>query len=278
MVTVRASKGRATPRALVLTGYGINCDRETAFAFRAAGADAARVHVNDLIDGHDSLDRYQILAVPGGFSYGDDIASGKVLANRLRTHLGEAMERFIDRGGLVIGICNGFQVLVKCGLLGSPEGLVRRQAATLTYNDSNRYEDRWVYLRVEGDRCVFTRGLTSLYLPVAHGEGKFFAPPEILEGLEAAGCVVLRYADEEARPAGGRFPWNPNGSLRDIAGICDPTGRVFGLMPHPERNLFFTHHPSWTRIADRHRRAGDSIPEEGDGMALFRNAVRYFAE
>ena len=268
----------AKPSALVLTGYGINCDWETAFAFGKAGAEARRVHVNDLIDGHDSLDRYQILSFPGGFSYGDDISSGKVLANRVKTHLAEAITRFIQKGGLVIGICNGFQVVVKYGLLGSPEGPIEEQKSTLTYNDSNRYEDRWVHLRPEGDRCIFTRGIERLYLPVAHGEGKFFTDPQTLKGLEAAGCVVLRYADGEGGLAQGRFPWNPNGSLNDIAGICDPTGRVFGLMPHPERHLHFTQHPHWTRIAEEYRRQGRPLPEEGHGMTVFRNAVTYFTD
>jgi phosphoribosylformylglycinamidine synthase len=268
----------ATPRALVLTGYGINCDWETAFAFEKAGAKARRVHINDLIDGHDKLDRYQILSFPGGFSYGDDISSGKVLANRVRTHLAEAITRFNDGGGLIIGICNGFQVVVKYGLLGSPEGPTQEQGSTLTYNDSNRYEDRWVHLHPEGNGCVFTRGIQELYLPVAHGEGKFFTDPQTLEGLEAAGCVVLRYADEEGEPAEGRFPWNPNGSLNDIAGVSDPTGRLFGLMPHPERHLHFTQHPHWPRIADAYRREGRPLPEEGHGMAIFRNAVTYFTE
>jgi phosphoribosylformylglycinamidine synthase len=268
----------AAPRALVLTGYGINCDRETAFAFEKAGAEARRVHVNDLIDGHDNLDRYQILSFPGGFSYGDDISSGKVLANRVKTHLSDAIQRFIQNGGLVIGICNGFQVVVKYGLLGSAEGPIEEQRSTLTNNASSRYEDRWVRLRPENGNCVFTRGIERLYLPVAHGEGKFFTDPQTLEALEAAGCVVLRYADEQGGAAGGRFPWNPNGSLNDIAGICDPSGRVFGLMPHPERHLHFTQHPCWTRMAEAYRREARPLPEEGDGMAIFRNAVTYFSE
>jgi phosphoribosylformylglycinamidine synthase len=161
-------------------------------------------------------------------------------------------------------------------LLGAPAGAGRRQASTLTYNDSSRYEDRWVHLGAEGDRCVFTRGIRRMYLPVAHGEGKFFADPETLDGLEQAGCVVLRYADEQGAPVGGRFPWNPNGSLRDIAGICDPSGRVFGMMPHPERHMHFTHHPRWTQIKDQALRDGTPLPGEGDGMRIFRNAVEYF--
>jgi phosphoribosylformylglycinamidine synthase subunit PurQ / glutaminase len=267
----------ATPRALILTGYGINCDHETALAFRHAGAEALRVHVNDLIDGYDRLDRYQILVFPGGFSYGDDIASGKVLANRVKTHLADVISAFVDRGGLILGICNGFQVMVKYGLLGSPAGAGSEQRSTLTYNDSNRYEDRWVHLRTEGGRCVFTRGLDRLYLPVAHGEGKFVAAPSTLDGLEKAGCVALRYTDADGAPARNRFPLNPNGSLNDIAGISDPTGRIFGLMPHPERHLRFTQHPEWTWLAARDRGQGRTSPEEGDGLAIFRNAVTYFA-
>jgi len=269
-------KNAPKPRALILTGYGINCDHETAFAFEQAGAEARRVHVNDLIDGHDRLDRYQILVFPGGFSYGDDIASGRVLANRVKTHLAEALSEFIARGGLVLGICNGFQVMVKYGLLGAPEGSGREQKATLATNDSSRYEDRWVHLRTANRHCVFTRGLDRLTLPVAHGEGKFFADPSTLEGLEKAGCVALRYTDADGTAARNRFPLNPNGSLNDIAGVCDPAGRVFGLMPHPERHLHFTHHPEWTWTAARARREGRSLPEEGDGMAIFRNAVTYF--
>ena len=232
--------------------------------------------MNDLIDGHDRLNRYQILAFPGGFSYGDDIASGKVLASKVKTHLADAVAEFVEAGGLVIGICNGFQVMVKYGLLGNPAGAGREQTATLTTNDTSRYEDRWVYLEAEGDTCVFTRNLRRVYLPVAHGEGKFFADPQTLDALEKAGCVVLRYADAAAGPARGRFPWNPNGSLNDIAGLSDPTGRVFGMMPHPERHLHFTNHPGWTRLRDQALREDGPVPGEGDGMRIFRNAVEYF--
>ncbi len=268
----------ARPRALILTGYGINCDRETQYAFEAAGAQAVRVHVNDLIDGYDTLTRYQIVAIPGGFSYGDDIASGKVLANRLKTHLADVLEAFIARGNLVIGICNGFQVMVKYGLLGSSQGTAPRvQTVTLTYNDSGRYEDRWVHLVAVSDRCVFTRGIERLYLPVAHGEGKFYAEKDVLASLEAHGLVALRYTLEDGSLAQGRFPWNPNGSCNDIAGICDATGRVFGMMPHPERFLSLTNHPRWTARYDAARRKGISLSPEGQGLQIFRNAVSYFA-
>lgn len=266
----------AKPKALILTGYGINCDVETQYVFERAGGRTERVHVNDLIDGRRRMENFQILAFPGGFSFGDDIASGRVLANKVATHLREPLLRFVEDGKLVLGVCNGFQVMVKCGLIAAGPEILRGQGVTLTYNDSNRYEDRWVHLKVQATNCVFLRGVERLYLPVAHGEGKFFAPGETLDRLEAGGQVALRYVREDGSPAGGRFPDNPNGSLRDIAGVCDPAGRVFGLMPHPERFNDFTNHPRWTALADRLRREGRDLPEDGDGMAIFRNAVSYF--
>jgi phosphoribosylformylglycinamidine synthase len=269
-------EGRAKPRALVLTGYGINCDRETEFAFGLAGAEAVRVHVNDLISGKDDLSGYQILAFPGGFSFGDDIASGKVLANKVRTHLGERVARFIDDDKLVIGICNGFQVLAKYGLLPRLEPPRVEQSVTVTFNDSGRFEDRWVHLSVSSDRCVFLRGIERLDLPVAHGEGKVVADEATIRRLEEAGCSVLRYVDGSGRRAQGRYPLNPNGSTNDIAGICDSTGRVFGLMPHPERFLHFTNHPHWTRRRDTLRRVDRRPPEAGEGRGIFENAVAYF--
>jgi len=257
----------ARPGTLVLTGFGINCDYETEYAFNEAGSQAERVHVNDLIERPEILNDYQILTLPGGFSFGDDIASGKVLANKLKYRLGETFLSFLDSDRLVIGICNGFQVLVRLGLL--PEGRdgLGRQRVSLTYNDSGKFEDRWVYLRAENRRdCIFTRGLERLELPVRHGEGKFMADSEeTLEQIESSGQVVLRYCASDGGPAA--YPDNPNGSVNDIAGICDPTGRVFGLMPHPEAFFHRTHHPRWTR---------EELDEQGQGMAIFRNAVAYF--
>ena len=253
------------PKALVLTGYGINTDYETELALQLAGAAAERVHLNDLLVAKERLKHYQILALPGGFSFGDDIAAGKVLANRLAINLKDELLEFIDQGKLVIGICNGFQVLVKMRLLPGLKGY--RQLATLTYNDSGRFEDRWVYLKVDRDsKCIFTEGLEMLYLPIRNAEGKFVAPPQVLEQLEADNQIVLRYVDEWGEEAG--YPWNPSGSMKDIAGICDPTGRVFGLMPHPEAFLFRVNHPRWQR---------EELPEEGQGLAVFRNAVEYFS-
>ena len=264
------------PRALILTGYGINCDYETQTAFEMAGGEAERVHINDLIDGHKSLDDYQILAFPGGFSFGDDIGAGRVLANKFVTNLREPMARFLERDTLVIGICNGFQVMVKCGLVTDAEQPLGAQALTLTYNDSGRFEDRWVHLKVQNPDCVWLRGIDTLYFPVAHGEGKFYADSQTLDRLESNRQIALTYVDEAGQPVNGAYPANPNGSPRDIAGLCDRSGRVFGLMPHPERFLSMLNHPQWTALADKLRREGKSLPEEGQGLQLFRNAVRYF--
>ena len=267
----------AKPRTLVLTGYGINCDRETEAAFELAGAVAERVHVNDLIAGGRRLSEYQILAFPGGFSFGDDVASGKVLAVKAKVNLGEQIRRFISDGKLIIGICNGFQVMAKYGLLADRGGDRETQRVTVTYNNSNRYEDRWVHLIGVSRKCVWTRGIERLYVPVAHGEGKFFTVSETLDSIESNDQVAFRYAADNWQPAGGAYPENPNGSMNDIAGICDPEGRLFGMMPHPERYMRFTNHPHWTRIKDQLERKGEPVPDEGEGMKIFRNGVSYFA-
>ena len=257
-------------RALVLTGFGINCDHETEDAFRRAGASTRRIHLNDLIQDPGTFDDAHILAIPGGFSFGDDVAAGKIFANRLRYRLGEDIKEFVARGKLVIGICNGFQVMVKMGLLPLFEGEFV-QDVTLTHNDSGRFDNRWVNTRVDPNtRCVWLRGIDTLEMPVRHGEGKFIARDEAtLERLRAKGQVALRYAGHDGAPADGTFPANPNGSMDDVAGICDPTGRVFGLMPHPEAFLEATNHPRWTR---------DGLQDEGAGLRVFRNAVEYVQE
>jgi len=255
----------AEPRALILVGFGINCDYETEHAFQLAGAFARRLHLNDLLADKGLLARYHILALPGGFSFGDHIASGRVLANRLRYALGSELISFIADGKLVIGICNGFQVLVKMGLLPGFD-VDFKQTVTLTLNYSGKFEDRWVYLKADSKaNCVFSGGIDSLYLPVRHGEGKFMTDnPETLDRLRVNGQVVLRYCS----PEGGSpdYPFNPNGSEDDIAAICDSTGRVFGMMPHPEGYLYRENHPRWTR---------EKLPSEGLGRQIFRNAVEY---
>jgi phosphoribosylformylglycinamidine synthase len=265
-----------TVRALVMTGYGLNCDYETDFSLRLAGAEPRRVHINDLIAGED-LDSYHLLVFGGGFSWGDDHGAGVLLAAKIRNNIGERIEQFVHQGKLIIGICNGFQSLVNLGLLPGFEGDYRERRIAITYNDSGNFINTWVRLSVSQDSpCVFTRGLHHLDLPVRHGEGKLVADREDLERLQQGGQVVMQYADENGTPAAGRWPDNPNGSLWDIAGICDPTGRIFGLMPHPEAFNHPTNHPDWTRLKDSLAREGRRLEEhEGDGVAIFRNAVDY---
>ncbi|HMO15322.1 MAG TPA: phosphoribosylformylglycinamidine synthase subunit PurQ [Pirellulaceae bacterium] len=285
------------PKVLVLRAPGTNCDEETAFAFELVGASAERVHVNRLLDNPRLLSDYQIVCIPGGFSYGDDIAAGRILANAIMAKVADELRAFRDAGNLILGICNGFQVLIKSGLLieASPNGF----EATLAWNRSGRFEDRWVHLSSGQSKCVFLQGVESLYLPVAHAEGRFVVNDEnVFTRLSANGQVALCYSlaaasasakqfataavnsgasnwgSEHALPCGVSdpyeilpFPHNPNGSMGNVAGLCDLTGRVFGLMPHPERFMDRTQHPHWTRLKE------DNV---GDGRMIFENAVRAF--
>jgi len=269
-------------KALVLTGYGLNCDYETDFSLKSAGADSHRVHINELISGKKDgveirLSDYQILVFGGGFSWADDHGAGVLMASKLKHHIGEEIEEFIQDGNLIIGICNGFQTLVNLGLLPGFGGQYRERRVALTYNDSGNFIDTWVRLKVNpASPSVFTKGLSDMELPVRHGEGKFYASDETIEQLFENNQVVLQYDDENGQGAAGLWPLNPNGSLRDIAGICDPTGRVFGLMPHPEAFNHFTNHPDWTRKKQELVRQGEGIlQEEGEGINIFRNAVNY---
>jgi phosphoribosylformylglycinamidine synthase subunit PurQ / glutaminase len=278
-VSMRSNgKQRDNVRALVLCGYGLNCDHETAHALHLAGARADRVHINSLIDGSVSLEEYHIMVFVGGFSWGDDHGAGVIQAVRMKTRIGDHLLAFIDAGKLVMGICNGFQTLVNLGLLPGSNGDYRTRSVALLYNDCGNFRDQWVHLRVDpASPCIFTRDLDRMELPVRHGEGKFYAAPSIIEQLVTNGQVALRYAGADGGPADGRFPDNPNGSVGDIAGICDDTGRVFGLMPHPESFNHWTTHPDWTRIQDRARREGRRVGEgPTPGIQMFINAVNYF--
>jgi phosphoribosylformylglycinamidine synthase subunit PurQ / glutaminase len=255
----------AIPRVLILRAPGTNCDVETQFAFEKAGAICDRIHIRRLREDPTLFERYQILVIPGGFSYGDDIAAGKILATELASFFQEQLMAFRDAEKLILGVCNGFQALLKSGLIVLPDQ-DDEALATLGFND-NGYQDRWINLKAEPGNCVFLKGLDQMLLPVAHGEGKFIARKEwILRGLESTGQLVLRYVDRQGGPALS-FPMNPNGSQADVAGVCDPSGRVLGLMPHPERHVLPTQHPRWTR---------EGLKDEGDGMGIFRNAVNYF--
>jgi len=259
------------PNILILRAPGTNCDQETAFAFERSGGKTEVLHINRLLENPGLFENFQVLCIPGGFSYGDDVAAGRILGNQILHHLAQRMAEFKDAGKIILGICNGFQVLMKSGVLlddRSTNGL----PATLTWNDSGKFEDRWVKLEVRGSKCVLLNGIQSMYLPVAHAEGKFVTRNEqVADELETGGQLVLCYLPLGGNPAGDShtvpYPDNPNGSLRNVAGICDDTGRVLGLMPHPERHIDPTHHPRWTR-----GEAGD-----GDGRRVFANAVEYFA-
>ena len=295
------SSASVQPRVLVLRAPGTNCDEETAFAFEQAGAIAERVHVNRLIENPALKDRYQILCFPGGFSYGDDIAAGRILATRLREHLAGMVDSFVHGSGdrLVLGICNGMQVMMRLGVLTEGVSVADESSetatpasstsaasntaaltpatltpATLTWNNHGRFEDRWVHLVVDPTTpCVFTRGIDKMYLPMAHAEGKFVARDETaLASLREQGRLSVRYAAEDQSGVVEEvlpFPINPNGADANVAGVCDASGRVFGLMPHPERHTDPTHHPFWTRRKEQ--------PEFGDGLAMFKNAVEWFA-
>ena len=264
-------------RAIVITGNGTNCEMEMAHACKLASFDEVEiVHISELLYGTKQLDDYHFLNLPGGFLDGDDLGSAKAGANRIlhatvagrEEGLYDQFARFIAAGKLILGVCNGFQLLVKLGMLPGLDGRYDRQTVTLTFNDSGRFEDRWVYLRVDpGSPCIFTKGLSGLYLPVRHGEGKFVTLDEkILERLHREGLIAVQYSDKNCREATMEYPANPNGAVDGIAGICDETGRIFGLMPHPEAYLHRTNHPRWTR---------EELPEEGMGLALFRNAAAF---
>ncbi|MFA4944333.1 MAG: phosphoribosylformylglycinamidine synthase subunit PurQ [Lentisphaeria bacterium] len=261
-------------KALVITGFGLNCEKETAAAFRAAGATPALVHLNDLLDGHAELAEFHILAFIGGFSFGDHLGAGTVFANRLKHRLRGPLEAFVKAGKLVIGICNGFQTLTRLGLVPALGGRLFEQQVALAQNRQGVFRDAWVMLKANSaSPCVFTQGLDLLPLPIRHGEGRFVAmDAATLQQLEAQNLVCLRYASPETGEPAGSFPENPNGSANAIAGICDPSGRIFGLMPHPEAYLSPFNHPQWPR-----QKLNGVLPEKGLGLQLFANAVRFAA-
>ena len=256
---------RTKPSVCVLKTDGINCDRETLHAFDLAGGKTQLVHINELRSGERRLESYEILVIPGGFSYGDDVASGKILALELNSYLGDQINEFVQRRkGLVLGVCNGFQVLVRTGLL--PFGTMGEMQSTLSHNDSGHFECRWVNLKVEDNNaCVFLEGMNgTVSYQVAHGEGKFFARQPELKRIEAEKLVVFRYCDTLGNPT-QEYPLNPNGSLNAIAGITDPTGRILGLMPHPERFTRRTQYPNWRRMKNL----------EPQGLPIFEKMVSY---
>jgi phosphoribosylformylglycinamidine synthase len=244
-------------KSCIVTGFGINSDRDLASAFEAAGSDAVLVHINDLIENPDQLDDYRILGFPGGFSFGDHLGSGLVFAHIFKKHLKSRLEQFINKGNLIIGICNGFQVLVKMGVLPNISGQWKPEV-TLVHNQSGTFIDKWVRLEVNPySGSPWLKGIETIELPIRHGEGRFIAPAEIIEHLRKENMAVLKYTGE-----------NPNGSAADIAGITDKTGRILGLMPHPEAFVSPENHPQWQRKAIDH----------GFGLDIIKNGVDYFRE
>jgi phosphoribosylformylglycinamidine synthase I len=252
--------------AVVVRAPGTNCHEETAFASETAGAKVETHRLRDVLSEPSILDRSQIFCVPGGFSYGDDLGAGRIFASKLTGELGDRLRTFRDRGGLILGVCNGFQVLLQTGLVVEPAA-DGKSRATLAQNAQGRFEDRWVHLLLKSGRCAFITEDAVITLPVAHGEGNFIAEtPDVIEELDAAHRIACRYVDSDGKPGG--YPVNPNGSMDGVAGVCDETGRVFALMPHPERHISPYQHPTWTRR--------ETQLEYGDGFVFFRNAVRYF--
>lgn len=267
-------------RTLVLSGYGLNCDHETVHSFQMAGAEARRVHINSLIEESIAIKDFQIMVFIGGFSWGDDHGAGVIQSVRMKTHLGDKILEFIEKGNLVLGICNGFQTLVNLGLLPGFDQDYQKRSVALTFNDCGNFRDDWVGLKVNDlSPCIFTRNMDYLEFPVRHGEGKFVADNEIIGRLVDENQIVLQYAQTDGSLAHGVFPFNPNGSIHDIAGICDPTGRIFGLMPHPEAYNHYTNHPDWTRRKEQLKREGIAIDKAlTPGIQLFKNGVEYLKQ
>lgn len=259
----------SSPKVMVLRAPGINCERETLHAFERAGGAPSFLHIGQLLAAPDRLDTFRVIAVPGGFSYGDDISSGRVLAQEMKSRLGEKLLTFIDRGGLVIGICNGFQVLVRLGLLPCTRGTLDEEV-TLTHNLSNHYECRWVTLQTTKSRCVFLPAGLTMRWPAAHGEGRLVARDRGLQQLLVdEGFATALYVDAQGRPT-EVYPHNPNGAPLGIAGLTNKNGRVLGVMPHPDRSYLPTHMPDWRRTL----LAKGSLPDDGDGMVVFREMVK----
>ncbi|MGC1878530.1 MAG: phosphoribosylformylglycinamidine synthase subunit PurQ [Rhabdochlamydiaceae bacterium] len=267
-------------RTLVLSGYGINCEKEMAKAALLAGSEVVTAHVKTWILGQIDLTHFDILFFPGGFSFGDELGAAKVFANKIvfakgkkeGKSLSEELDDFVKRGNCILGVCNGFQLLVKLGIL---PGFQKKQEVSLSRNERYQFESRWVHLHITPSRSIFTEGLKELYLPVRHAEGNFVVKEGgMIDRLVANRQIALQYGAIDGKVA-DHYPDNPNGSSHSIAGICDGTGRVLGMMPHPEAAIFFTHFPDWIRRKEELKRQGLSIPLHGPGLNLFKNVVNY---
>ncbi len=264
-------------KVLILAGYGLNCEEETLHAFEYAGLSGSIMHINDLIENPKTLDQQQILAIPGGFSYGDDTGSGNAFAQKMKLALWDALKKFVARDTLTIGICNGCQILANLGLVPGFGGDYEQRLVTATYNLSDRYQCRWIDLqKTDGHSSPWLEGVGGMHIPVAHGEGRFMMSDETLKTLQENNQIALQFVKPDGAPAGGEFPYNPSGSIADIAGITDQSGRVLALMPHPERGMFTWQRDDYAEAKDAAQRAGTPLPETSDGMAIFQNAATYF--
>jgi len=261
-------------KALIMSGFGINSEMETKEVLARAGMDADIVHINDLIAGRKRLTEYRLLVFPGGFSYGDDTGAGNAYANRVRNNLWDDLLEFLDGDNLVLGICNGFQILANLGLVPAFDKHYTRDIALMP-NRGGRLECRFVSLKPVADN-LWTKGIERLYCPVAHGEGNLSCTPETLLRLNRQKMIAFTYCKDDLTPAYGEYPWNPNGSVEDIAGITSADGKVLGLMPHPERAMEFVNLYDWPLMKEKMRRNGVPVPAESMNMHLFRNAVGYF--
>jgi phosphoribosylformylglycinamidine synthase I len=259
------------PKILIITGYGVNCEAESSRAWELAGAEPVQVHINDLIENPEQMQGFQGLMFIGGFSYADHMTSGHVFALRVKHHLRTELQKFIEDEKIIMGVCNGFQTMTKIGLLPGFDGDYFEPKVALMQNDCGTFQNFWVNLKFEDQSpCVFTKGLGTMPMPIRHGEGKIFTTDaSVIDQIEAQGCAAVRYADAAGVPT-QEFPANPNGSLNAIAGLCDPTGRIFGLMPHPEAYLFPENHPNWDQ-----QKLDGNLPEQGLGLKLFKNGVQY---
>jgi len=263
-------------KALVLTGFGINGEYEMAQSFRQNGGEADLVHLEDLISGNKKLDDYQILAFPGGFAYADDLGAGIALANRIKNNIGDQLMNFVAQDKLVFGICNGFQMMVNLGILPGFDGEMGLRKIALKHNASNKYQCRWVSVKSISEKCIWTKGLGVFRISVGHGEGNFYTDDETLKKLKDGDQIALRYVYEDGAPANGEYPINPNGAMNDIAGVCDHSGRIFGLMPHPDRLLTHYHEDNWTLDKEKAKRTGKEFKDETVGQRVYMNAVNYF--
>ncbi len=260
-----------------MSGYGINCEEETAYAFEMAGAVAEIVHINDLILKNKKMEDYHIMVFPGGFSYGDDTGSGNAFANKIKNNLWADLMGFIDEGKLILGICNGFQILTNLGLFALPESRPGERNCALLPNIQNRYECRWVNIKNNSPKCVFTKGIDISYLPIAHGEGRFYCDEETLKKLKDNEQIVFTYCNNSGEPANGQFPINPNGAIFDVAGICDKSGRIMGMMPHPERALYTISQPNYHEQKVEAKKSGINLPDVIESnFKIFQNAVDFF--